>query len=62
MKKILVTGHRGYIGSVMAPYLGAKAALRALGDPRGETAYAAAPLRTSCTSTRTSSATVSLSN
>ena len=27
-------------GTVMAPYLGAKAAYRALGDPRGETAYA----------------------
>ena len=27
-------------GTVMAPYLGAKAAWRALGDPRGETAYA----------------------
>ena len=32
----------GYSGSgtVMAPYLGAKAAWRALGDPKGETAYA----------------------
>ena len=32
----------GYSGSgtVMAPYLGAKAAYRALGDPRGDTAYA----------------------
>lgn len=32
----------GYSGSgtVLAPYLGAKAAWRALGDPRGETAYA----------------------
>ncbi|MGB0504854.1 MAG: NAD(P)/FAD-dependent oxidoreductase [Pikeienuella sp.] len=32
----------GYSGSgtVMAPYLGAKAAWRALGDPRGETAFA----------------------
>jgi len=31
----------GYSGSgtVMAPYLGAKAALQAVGDPRGETAY-----------------------
>ncbi|MGB0853744.1 MAG: FAD-binding oxidoreductase, partial [Pikeienuella sp.] len=27
-------------GTVMAPYLGAKAAWRALGDDRGETAYA----------------------
>ncbi|MHA7827245.1 MAG: NAD(P)/FAD-dependent oxidoreductase [Roseovarius sp.] len=27
-------------GTVMAPYLGAKVAYRALGDPRGETAYA----------------------
>ncbi len=26
-------------GTVMAPYLGAKAALRAVGDPQGETAY-----------------------
>ena len=26
-------------GTVMAPYLGAKAALRAVGDPKGETAY-----------------------
>ncbi len=34
-------------GTVMAPYLGAKAAWRALGDPRGETAYAATTLRTS---------------
>lgn len=33
-------------GTVMAPYLGAKAAWRALGDPRGQTAYASAPLRT----------------
>ena len=37
----------GYSGSgtVMAPYLGAKAAWRALGDSRGETAYAMAPLK-----------------
>ncbi|MGR3501900.1 NAD(P)/FAD-dependent oxidoreductase [Pseudaestuariivita sp.] len=34
-------------GTVMAPYLGAKAAWRALGDPRGETAYAETTLRTS---------------
>ena len=34
-------------GTVMAPYLGAKAAFRALGDPRGETAYAGTTLRTS---------------
>ncbi|KMW57781.1 Oxidoreductase [Candidatus Rhodobacter oscarellae] len=33
-------------GTVMAPYLGAKAAWRALGDARGETAYAASPLKT----------------
>lgn len=33
-------------GTVMAPYLGAKAAWRALGDARGETAYAAVPLKT----------------
>ena len=32
-------------GTVMAPYLGAKAALRALGAPGGETAYAATHLR-----------------
>lgn len=32
-------------GTVMAPYLGAKAAWRALGDPRGETAYAQTTLR-----------------
>ncbi|WP_199221287.1 FAD-binding oxidoreductase [Maritimibacter sp. 55A14] len=32
-------------GTVMAPWLGAKAAWRALGDPRGETAYAATALR-----------------
>ena len=32
----------GYSGSgvAMAPYLGMKAAYRALGDPRGETAFA----------------------
>jgi len=37
----------GYSGSgtVMAPYLGAKAAWRALGDPRGQTAYAMTPLK-----------------
>lgn len=34
-------------GTVMAPYLGAKAALRALGDDRGETAYAQTALKTS---------------
>jgi glycine/D-amino acid oxidase-like deaminating enzyme len=34
-------------GTVMAPYLGAKAGLRALGDPKGETAYAQTALRTS---------------
>ncbi len=34
-------------GTVMAPYLGAKAAWRALGDPRGETAYAETRLRRS---------------
>ncbi|MEM7268498.1 MAG: FAD-binding oxidoreductase [Pseudomonadota bacterium] len=34
-------------GTVMAPYLGAKAAWRALGDPRGETAYAGTTLSTS---------------
>ena len=33
-------------GTVMAPYLGAKAAWRALGDPRGETAYAHTSLKT----------------
>ena len=33
-------------GTVMAPYLGAKAGWRAVGDSRGETAYANAPLRT----------------
>jgi len=32
-------------GTVMAPYLGAKAALRALGDPGGETAYAKTALK-----------------
>jgi glycine/D-amino acid oxidase-like deaminating enzyme len=32
-------------GTVMAPYLGAKAAYRALGDPRGATAYANTRLR-----------------
>lgn len=32
-------------GTVMAPYLGAKAAWAALGDRRGRTAYANAPLR-----------------
>jgi len=32
-------------GTVMAPWLGAKAALRALGDARGATAYADTPLR-----------------
>lgn len=32
-------------GTVMAPYLGAKAAYRALGDPRGATAYADTTLR-----------------
>ena len=32
-------------GTVMAPYLGAKAAYRALGDPRGATAYADTVLR-----------------
>ncbi len=39
----------GYSGSgtVMAPYLGAKAAWRALGDPRGDTAYARTTLRPS---------------
>ena len=31
-------------GTVMAPYLGAKAALQALGDPEGETAYSATRL------------------
>lgn len=31
-------------GTVMAPYLGAKAAWQALGDPRGQTAYAATHL------------------
>ena len=37
----------GYSGSgtVMAPYLGAKAAWRALGDPRGQTVYARTTLR-----------------
>lgn len=34
-------------GTVMAPYLGAKAAYQAMGDPRGETAYSATPLRRS---------------
>lgn len=33
-------------GNVLAPYLGAKAALRALGDPGGETAYARTRLGT----------------
>ena len=39
----------GYSGSgtVMAPYLGAKAAWRALDDPRGETAFALTSLRRS---------------
>jgi glycine/D-amino acid oxidase-like deaminating enzyme len=39
----------GYSGSgtVMAPYLGAKAAWQALGDPRGVTAYSQTPLRSS---------------
>ncbi len=39
----------GYSGSgaVMAPYLGAKAALRATGSPGGETAYANTPLQPS---------------
>ncbi|QYX57520.1 FAD-binding oxidoreductase [Roseovarius sp. SCSIO 43702] len=32
-------------GTVMAPYLGAKAAFRAMGDARGETAYARTPFR-----------------
>ncbi|WP_412508910.1 NAD(P)/FAD-dependent oxidoreductase [Roseovarius sp. SYSU LYC5161] len=32
-------------GTVMAPYLGAKAAYRAVGDPRGATAYADTTLR-----------------
>lgn len=32
-------------GTVMAPYLGAKAAYRAMGDPRGATAYADTSLR-----------------
>lgn len=32
-------------GTVLAPYLGAKAAWRALGDPRGDTAYARTALR-----------------
>jgi len=31
-------------GTVMAPYLGAKAAYLAVGDPRGETAYSATKL------------------
>jgi glycine/D-amino acid oxidase-like deaminating enzyme len=34
-------------GTVMAPYLGARAAYRALGDARGKTAYAATTLRRS---------------
>ncbi|KNG93516.1 hypothetical protein ATO11_09860 [Pseudaestuariivita atlantica] len=34
-------------GTVMAPYLGAKAAWQALGDPRGETAYSRTTLRSS---------------
>ena len=33
-------------GTVMAPYLGAKAALQALGDPQGETAFARTRLET----------------
>ena len=33
-------------GTVMAPYLGAKAGWRAVGDPRGETAYTGTHLRT----------------
>lgn len=33
-------------GTVMAPYLGAKAAWRALGDKRGQTAYASVPMKT----------------
>jgi len=33
-------------GTVMAPYLGAKVAYRALGDARGKTAYADTPLKT----------------
>ena len=33
-------------GTVMAPYLGAKAALQALGLPEGETAYSRTPLET----------------
>lgn len=39
----------GYSGSgtVLAPYLGAKAAYQALGDPRGATGYIATTLRTS---------------
>ena len=32
-------------GTVLAPYLGAKAAFRALGDERGDTAYARTPLK-----------------
>ena len=38
----------GYSGSgtVMAPYLGAKAAYRAIGDARGETAYSSTTLKT----------------
>ena len=34
-------------GTVLAPYLGAKAAYQALGDPRGETGYSATELTTS---------------
>ncbi|MEM9433148.1 MAG: FAD-binding oxidoreductase [Pseudomonadota bacterium] len=34
-------------GTVMAPYLGAKAAYQALGDPRGKTAYSHTALRSS---------------
>ena len=34
-------------GTVMAPYLGAKAAWQALGDPRGQTAYSDTHLQTS---------------
>lgn len=39
----------GYSGSgtVMAPYLGGKVAYRALGDPRGETAYTRTPFKSS---------------
>jgi glycine/D-amino acid oxidase-like deaminating enzyme len=34
-------------GTVMAPWLGAKAAYQAMDDARGETAYSATPLRPS---------------